>query len=470
LLTQRRKGAKVFLFLLLCVFAPLRGTAPAAAEEPGRFRFWRDIDRGATNEEEILAFTLDSDIYAATRDGLPDLRVLDATNHEAPYQIEPDVEFREERIRHSGHVEGISLREEGNAIEIRLRLPKDSPPAGGFAFFTPQVDYERKVRVFGSDDGTNWKPLGPDGVIFDYSRYMDVSNREVPLPANSFRQFRIVVEDVTDEKESPYKHLSRTFRGGKEEERREDTTLQRRTFRIDRIEFFWHTTQQHVKKAKKADYPVASFNKETDASKKQTILHVRTRREPLTAFTIQTTGRNFNRRAAVEVPVVRGPTTEWNPIGHATLSNFRFRNIHREHLSIEFPEHRQEEYRIVISNEDNPPLDVTGAKAEGNVYRATFLAEEGKAYRVYYGSEGAESPKYEAATVLATIRQSFQPRAVRLGSQVDNAAFGGEPGFTVRKVLNNWIFLGSVICLMVIVLAWGLFRAGRHLEDLPKEP
>jgi len=36
-------------------------------------------------------------------------------------------------------------------------------------------------------------------------------------------------------------------------------------------------------------------------------------------------------------------------------------------------------------------------------------------------------------------------------------------------VLNNWIFLGAAIVLMVVVLAWGLFRAGRHLEEMPKE-
>ena len=72
-----------------------------------------------------------------------DLRILDETDAEAPYQIEPDVEYREERIRHTGEVEIISLREEGNSIEVRVRLPKDSPDAEGFTFFTPQRDYER---------------------------------------------------------------------------------------------------------------------------------------------------------------------------------------------------------------------------------------------------------------------------------------------------------------------------------------
>lgn len=445
---------------------------PLMAEESAQFRFWRDIARESSKEEEILSFNFDSDVYAATRDGLPDLRVLDEAFGEAPYQVEPDVEFREERTRHMGPVEDISLREEGNAIEVRFRLPpedKGYPAAEGFTFFTPQVDYERRVRVFGSAEGMNWSPLATDAVIFDYSRYMDVKNPEVALPSNSIRQFKLVIEDVTDQQESPYKELTRTFRAGKEEERKESTTVQRRVFRIDRIAYFWHTTQQHVRKSKTTYYHVAGFEKEEDAQKRKTIVRVRTRREPITSFTLQTASRNFYRQATVEVPVVQGVQTEWRAIGSANLSNFRFRSVHREQLTIPFPEHRQEEYRIVISNEDNRPLEIQGVKAQGNVYRAVFLAQEGKKYRVFYGSESAASPKYEAGAVLATLRQSFQPKAAGLGPQVDNPAYGGEPGWRGRKLLNNWFFLGAVICLMVVVLAWGLLRAGRHLESLPKE-
>ena len=467
--TSLSKAAKFGLPTLFCALAFLSGFSPATAGEAERFRFSREVDRGAAKNEEILSFTLDSDIYAATRDGLPDLRILDDTQSEAPYQIEPEVEYREEKTRHSGPTEVVSLREEGNAIEVQVRLPKDAQAAEGFTLWSPQVNYQRRVQVFGSDDGAKWSPLVSDGVLFDFSRYMDVSNRDVPLPSNRWRQFKLVIQEVTDEKELPYKDLTRTFRGGKEEERKETTTVQRRVFRIDRIEFYWHTVRQHVKKSKTGEYPVAAFDREMDAQKKQTVLHVRMRREPLTAIAIQTPSRNFYRRATVEVPVVRGAVTEWTAIGHAALSNLHYRNICREQLTISFPEHRQEEYRIVIDNEDNPPLDVTGVKAEGNVYRAIFLAQEGITYRVFSGSETAEPPKYEAATVLATLRESFSPTTVRLGVQVDNASYGGEPGLTIRNLLNNWVFLGAVICLMVVVLAWGLFHAGKRLEELPKD-
>ena len=52
-------------------------------------RFSKELDRGAAAGEEILAVVLDSDIYAATRDGYPDLRIVDDRGAIVPYLLEP---------------------------------------------------------------------------------------------------------------------------------------------------------------------------------------------------------------------------------------------------------------------------------------------------------------------------------------------------------------------------------------------
>ncbi|MHB9081055.1 MAG: DUF3999 family protein [Pirellulaceae bacterium] len=443
---------------------------PVTAESPTQFRFWKTLDRGVARDEEIIAFVLDSDIFSATRGGFPDIRIVDEVQAEAPYQLESDVEYREELSRQAFGTEIVSLREEGTAIEVQLRIPVDSPLADGFTLATPQADYERKIQVSGSLDGSEWTPLVTDHIIFDYTRYMDVSNREIALPANNCRQFKLLIADVTDDKESPYKEMTRTFRGGKEEQLVEQTKVERRTFRIDGIEAWHNVTQQRVRKTKTTVYPILGFESQEDASKKLTTLTVHTRREPISSLTLETSSRNFYRRAVVEVPEVQGVRTEWREIGSATVSNFGFRNYRREQLKIEFPEHREPTFRIVLHNEDNPPLDIQGVKAEGNVYRVVFLAQPAKSYRCYYGSEVAEVPKYEAATVLSALRQEdFRPVAAQLGEESANQDFGEEPSLAVRKLLNNWIFLGTVICLVVVVLGWSLYRAGHHLDELPQD-
>lgn len=441
----------------------------SAATEPARFRYWKPIALDLAGKDEIVSLEIDSDIFAATRPGLPDLRILDAAQTEVPYQLEQATQRLVERVRQTTPSEVLALREEGKAIEIRARLRKDAPPAEGVQFDTPAMDFERHVHVSGSDDGQNWTPLVADGIIFDYSRYMDVKNADVPLPPNRFRQFKITVEDVTDERESAYRELTRTFRGGLEEARTERATIERRTFRIDQLTFWYHLARERSRKVKKAEYPVAGFEKREDVEHKQTVLAVKTRREPLTGFTLETPSRNFSRRVLVQVPVAQGSETQWREVGAETLCKFEFRSFRRERLTVPFPEQRQAEYRVVICNEDNPPLAVAGVRAEGNVYHAVFLAEATKSYRVFYGSESAEPPKYEAAAVLGTLRQGYQPVPARPGKEQPHAGFGGEPRSVLRDALNNPLLLIAAVCGMVLILGWGLFRAGRRLAALPAE-
>ena len=145
-----------------------------------------------------------------------------------------------------------------------------------------------------------------------------------------------------------------------------------------------------------------------------------------------------------------------------------FGGYQKNTLNISFPEHRQDEYRIMIRNEDNPPLKITGVKTRGNVYRAVFLAAENETYHLYYGSDQAKPPKYEAMAVLAPLRQGHAVNEVRLGEEISNPTVG-KPGFTVYGLFNNKVFLGVVIVALVAGLGWALFLATQRINTLPKE-
>ncbi|MEN6405250.1 MAG: DUF3999 family protein [Thermoguttaceae bacterium] len=442
------------------------GATAMASDDTAAFRYWRVIDRGDSTAEDIVALRLDSPIYAATRDGLPDLRVFDDHNVATPYQVEPSVEYFKEKSREPFSIEVRSLHETDGAIELLVQRPPKSPSADGFHFSTPQNDFERKVRVFGSNDGVEWTPLVTDAMLFDYARFMDVDNLDVPLPANHFRRFKIVVETVTDQRQSPYKELTRTFHGPRESQRVEQTTVERRTFRIDRITA-WHTaTQQRVRRQKISVYAAAAIEVQQDAKKKRTVVQVSTHREPLTSLTLQTTDRNFSRRATVEAMETDGTTTRWTQIGDAVVSSFRFHSYQRDQLTVRFPENRRARYRLVIHNEDNPPLDVRGVTPEGPDYRVAFLAKPSMRYRMFYDSKTAKAPKYDAAEVLAALRHGDdRPTTATLGPQTENASFVESADAASGGPLNNWGFLGAAIALMVAALAWVLFRAGRRLEQ-----
>jgi hypothetical protein len=442
-------------------------SANAADGEPP-MRFTKELDRGAATGEEILAVLLDSDIYAATRDGYPDLRIVDDRGAMVPYLLEPVAHRRTTQVRQSCASKVVSLKvDEGKGLEIVIELDEKAPGATGATIRTPLADFERRVRVYGSRSGVDWAPVVSEGAIFDYSRFMDVRNRDVVLPANDFRRFKLVVEHELDDRESPLRELIRSRGEGKKDEQVEITQALKRPFRIDGVDL-WRTVEtDRESKAESFPYSTVGLHVEPDAKQQVSRVEITSRREPLTRLSVSTASRNFSRPARVLIPVQQGVRTDWVEVGRGTLSLIQFRAFRRAELQVDFPQQRQERYQLVIENADNPPLEITAVAAEGAGHRLVFLGTEGRTYRVDYGSDSAEPPRYDTAAVLASLQKGFQPVTLKLGPQFANPGYNTVHG--PRDFLNSTIFLTLAIVVMVLVLAWALFRAGRRIKNLPQE-
>ncbi len=453
------------LAVMFCLGLALSATA--ADGEPA-LRFRKDLDRGAATGEEILAVPLDSDIYAATRDAYPDLRIRDDRGTQVPYLLEPAAERRTIHVHETCASTVASLHvDEGKALEIVAALGEKAPSANGATIRTPLVDYEHRVRVYGSKDGKDWALLASDGLIYDYTRFMDIRNRDIEFPVNDHRLLKLVVEQELDDRESPLRELIRSREEGKKDQQVEITQTRRRPFRIDGVELWRTVEKEGGRKVEAVRYPVAGFRVEHNPQKKETRVEIQSRREPLARFTLGTASRNFSRAVRALVPVQHGVRTDWVEVGRATLSLIQFRAFRHAELRVDFPEQRQEHYQLVIENADNPPLEITGIEAEGTPYRLVFLGSQGRTYRVEYGSDTAEPPRYDTAAVLASLSRGYQPVNVTLSPQIANSGYRREQGF--RDILSSTIFLTLAIVTMVLALGWALFRAGQRIKKLPHE-
>ncbi|MDZ7617766.1 MAG: DUF3999 family protein [Patescibacteria group bacterium] len=461
--STRRPAAVVRTGIVVLLLA-----SPLAATEPAAFRFSREVHTGTLEREEIVAIPLDANVYAHTRDQTPDLRLFDAGGGEVPFLLEQVTATHRHAVRKPWTVQPASLKPlEDGGLEIILTLDKDDPQPAGLTVATPLRDFEQRLRVFGSNDGQAWNLLVPDVLIFDYSRFMDVESRDVRLPSSEYRRFRVVIDAVTAEQESELMELTRRLRSGAEVERVERVLRDRRPFRIDRIEFWREIIEERSAGATTGEYPVAQFKVEQDAEHKQTIVTVHTRREPLTAFQLETPARNFNRAVSVERPESRGVRTEWRQLGRATLSRFAFRELNREQMEVGFPETRSEQYRLVIDNRDDPPLEITGVRATGNVYRMVYFAEPGKEYRLAYGSAAVKAPSYDTTALSASLREEYKPVVAELGQAIENTDV--RPPSNLLAFLNNPVLLIGGVCLLVALLACGLYAAARRVDSLPDD-
>lgn len=449
------------------VLAAVLLQAQTVAAEATAYRFSRPVEWRGTGQEELLAVPLDSRIYAATHSDFADLRIVDQNGTEIPYLLEKTLETRSVTRRVTSKSELLSLKKKGSkAIEITLRLDKNAA-AEGLTVFTPLTNFEHRLQVFGSDDGKNWSLLVKDAEIYDYSRYMRISNRDIPLPPNHYRQFKVLVEEAVQTREADLLELTRKLRGEKEVERSEKVDLQRVPLHIESIGFWHYRTETLPAGAKTFVYPLAGFKITQDAAKQATLIDVNTLREPLTGFKLQTTSRNFSREAVVQIPVQYGMETRMQDIGIATLEALHFRDINREQTSISFPEQRRERYLIVIRNRDNPPLEITGISASGNGYNLLFLPQQDKTYSVHYGSDIAGQPDYDTAPIRELLRRGYKSVSAPLGAETAAAAV--PEAVDMAKLLNSKFFLGAVVTLMVAILAWSLVRVGKRVEQFPGE-
>lgn len=456
---NRMACAATVVFLVMATSCP--------ANELNSFEFVKTIDRGpGSATEDIVAVPFDSDIYVATQQQFADFRIVNDQAEVIPCKLQKVTEVKVKPVRRpsNGIIKAL-VEGEDNSIEVVVQLPDRTPRADGIILHTPLKNFERQVSVFGSNDGTSWQPLANNVMIFDYSRYMDVSNNEIALSGNEFRLLKAVIKRVVDQKESSLMELTRQFEDGKESQRTERTTVEKRPLRIDRISLWYLVPQTQSRTDKRVDYPIVAFDTEEVPKEKQSIVHVSTRCEPLTRFILETSSVNFSRHVVVQEPIVQGVNTKWVEIGNTNVSLFRFRGFDKEQLAVSFPERRQGEYRIVIDNQDNSPLTITGIRAQGVVYEALFFAAPKGKYDIYYHSDAATAPTYETAALDAVLAKDFQPVTAVLGPQTENPDFNASADFHFKKLMENRIVLGSVICLMIAVLAVLLVRASRRITD-----
>ena len=441
---------------------------PALADEP-EFQFSKEVKAPPLKQEDLLSIMLDTEVFSTTQDRLADIRLLDGAGKPVPYLLRKVQTTRARALRTTWPARQLTARPlDDGGLEITVQLDEKDPHPNGLSLNSPLRNFEQRVRVYTSADRQQWEPAGEEAVIFDYSRYMDVRSDSVSFPETAGRHFRIVIDNVTVEQQSELLALTRRLRGAEETERTEQVTIDRRPFRIDRIDFWREVEHDRATGDEKTNYPVTAHRVAHD-KKKQSIVHVDMRRQPLTSLELETPDRNFSRHAAVEVEKMQGVKRTWEKIGEGTLSRVDFKNLKREKLSISFPESRHTQYRIVIDDRDSPPLKVAGIKAEGNVYEVVYLAIPDGHYQLLYGSADAEPATYDTAALQELLRERFRPAQAELGTQIPRQSGDGPPAFKWSKLVNNPLLLGGVITLLVIVLGWGLFRAIKRMDKLPSE-
>lgn len=446
--------------MVVCVSA-----ATYAAEPEPVFRWRRAVGVPAITATTLIAAPLDTHLHGNTRDDWPDVRLRTASGTATAFVIRPAMNVRDQIVRDFWPAKQTAAKLDGDrGLQVELMLAKDDPAPTGLKIVSPLRDFEHQVQVESSADGMTWEPAGEPTLIFDYTRFVDARNDTVSITPSAHRRFRLTIADVTAEQESQLLELHRRLRGGEEADRTERTTIARRPFRIDRVEFFRDVSRPQSSEPRTLEFAVSRLTTTSEEGGRRTVITLGTDREPLTALRIETASQNFSRVVNVETEIDLGTgATAWKPLAPGTLTRFAVGTLHREDLTIPLPQTRRSQFRLVIENEDSPPLTINNVLASGPVYELLFLAVPNERYIVEYGHPEATSGRYDTAALTAALNDRQPATEARLGDPQPNPNAPADRKPAAKPWNDPRVLIGGIL-LLAAVLAIALYVAGKELK------
>lgn len=452
-------------------------------EESVRFHVARQIELPEIDGHELIAVRLDEGLFAVTRDGFPDVRLLEQDRvaaTEVAHLIRRAVTLGTRTVRDRGVVDDIEAHPIGDSgLQITFMLDPEQHPRrpAELRLVSPLRNFEHRVEVAVSTDGETWQPLVNDALVFDYSQFLDVRNDGVRLPwsqpvstrsdsgAENFpRYFRLQIDEVTQEQQSQLIELTHTLQGGGQSERSERTVIRRQPFRIDRIETISEVERPRIESMVRSEYPLLDLRVDQDASGRRTLVTVRSNGAPLTGLQLETPNTNFSRRVVVETRDATADSGAWRTLASGTLSRIALRDLQRSNVTLALPESRQRHYRLTIDNGDSPPLKVDAVTARGPVYELVFLAKPGAAYQLAYGHPTVKAARYDTAALELAIAEGLEPLTATLGEQEPAPEIAVPQVSLLSRLINDTRVLLGLIGALAVILAWALFRAARAVD------
>jgi hypothetical protein len=425
-------GIKIFLTLVLIL---LTSASVAAGFSQRDWRYVKAITLPAeVTPEGLVEIIPDREVFAEASPGLADLRIISGGNEEVPYKLEVSQAERERTsfavsLRDKGYIPGsyniftADLGQEGilhNEIEIR----------------TTSANFRRTATAETSSDEINWMKVS-EQIIYDFTvkeRGFTTRDTRVRYPESTARYVRV---KIADGGEGPLEITGATV-------------------------FFVKETQ-----AKEILWPSTILYIIQDSSQRTTNVEVDlgTPGIPSYRLTTDVPDINFYREISLQTSTDR---EQWSTVlPRADIYAFDTPKFVGKSLGITYPETAARYLRLVIHDEDSPPLTVQEVNVWGLRRRLVFTTDPQQSYQLYYGNAEANQPSYDIERIFPYLVTENLPEA-SLGPQTDN------PDFVAKKPPVSerfpWLF-PTVIAVAVIIVALllvGIFRQARKVLPPPE--
>ena len=463
--TPHHIASQLAVVLSLCTLTSLSAASLSADEQPASAVLRSaSVELPETDAAQLIAVPLSAEVYQYARPDFSDLRLLDADSNEVPFLIRQRSTTETRSRKSTWKVADPRLQPlENEQLQIEFRLQKSDPQITAIRLESPLKNFEQQVEVWQIEDqsGATEPELLVSATIFDYSRYMDVRRLVIPLPTeNQARGFRLVLKQLTQAQRSSLRFLTRKLQGDQETSREESFAIEDRVFRIDHIALISESAEDTITGVLNQEWQISAGAQSEDPENQQTLIEISSAGQPITQFQLQTDQTDFQRSASVQIR--SADQEKWSTITTGSLQRFSFDGVDEERLTLTFPQQRDTLFRIVISNLDSQPLQLSSVRAFGPQQELVILARQQQPLTLQLGNPELLSPKYDLAAVNRLLDRSIQPVQATLGKlqAIGDVAVTAPPA---APLISSPLLWGPLLALLLALLARSLYSAGKQL-------
>ena len=411
---------------------------------------------GSVEEECVVAVPLNPAVFVAAAQAAPGdaagvarmLRVTrgDGGSANVPYVLRPQLE---RRVRMVDEWHGFTVAS-ANLDGGKLTCSFTQSMTNGAAWValevgTPLRDFEQLVTVKDADG----REIATD-VLYDYTKFADVRKTVIRFPAAA-SPFTVVFSTPETEVESAlFNRLLEKNAEGALTTKSESRTVERRPFRVDGVRSALPREEISFKPVRPRDVMRPC---RVEESGNRTVITCDTAYMPLSCARLRPRSDNFSRKVAVEFYADH----EWRPLRKAGVRSVNLPGERSSSLEIPLdPNVRHAAIRLLIDNDDNPPLSFSDSPVVFGFQPidVLFIAQpQAGPYALALDEKSAAVPKYDDM-IRSYIDKVRDP--VRWSLKVDGRATEAalpEESWAMDFLRRHGVGCASAIVFVVLLLA-----------------
>jgi len=384
---------------------------------------------------------LTSDLIRKSSNYPADIRLFDGDGSVVPYVIYPN--YIPAEMTKEIDLKTVAFDNKNGKSVIVVELPQEKKKLTGVIIKTGAVDFVRNVVVEVETEDGKYKKIAEDKV-FDYSSKISLRKTVVSFPEMEMRKLRITIDDDNSSGDSGF---SIAYKSAIVKVNDNDKS----SFRIgiiagvvgkvsDRKVFYDSIDITPLK---------VEINKE-----RSSYFYIDVPNIDINNIQINIQDNFYFRKVEVCEPRInkKNGKERCQNIGGGSI--YKMPGMKQGESKISLNTRSADRLKIVVRNDDNPPLKINGVKISWIRQHLYFITEQHKEYTIYTGGENIKRPVYDIARIIArpSSDKDILPE-ISLGSIVNNPAFipsvDEEPGF-----LKKYGFTIVIASIFLILGVW----------------